>query len=264
MSDITKPPDDKPGGLTTGGLKGGKLRSSSSPFQQRVSQAAKQEASRVIDAGTMPNRIALLLDCSGSMSDPEQLKDGSSKKRIVLLQDAVSNFIARCNFVDTSVAVKTFPEKVSVLLSCERGYLMTIPFQLNAGGGTPMHSCVSSVLTDIPLTRGIIVSDGQATDWHDSFEPGYDDEPTARSSQDEILFSYKEQGVPIDCVHISLSTSGEELLKRIASITGGIFLKFTDVQAFANAFGFLTPGYRAMLGDGRMTAEQLGAKELKP
>jgi Mg-chelatase subunit ChlD len=109
------------------------------------------------------------------------------------------------------------------------------------------------------MTRGVIVSDGAATDWRDYFSNEEDD---IKGNVDEILLKYKEAGIPIDCVHISLGTSGEELLRRIAATTGGIFIKFTDVSAFAQAFGYLAPGFRAMLTDGRVSASDIGAREL--
>ena len=51
--------------------------------------------------------------------------------------------------------------------------------------------------------------------------------------------------------------------RKIASETGGIFIKFSDVNAFSKAFGYLTPSYRAMLTSGSVSASELGAKEIK-
>lgn len=263
MSDIVKKPDPPPtGGLM---LNKGKLRSSASPFQQRVAQAK----GNVEDATTMPNRLCLMLDKSSSMSEIEQTP---FKQRIDLLKDAVENFARRCDFSNTAVAIETFPPNVELQLTTMQSAITTAMFGVQASGNTPMHSCVVAALEKIPMTRGIIVSDGEATDWHESqlddeaafIGEALDEEPIALSGVPVgILSKYKMMGIPIDCVHIGDSTSGEELLRRIAKETGGIYLKFTDVGAFATAFAYLTPGYRAMLTDGRVSAAKLGAKELK-
>src|SRR5437016_2317808 len=62
--------------------------------------AAAQEA-----AETMPNRLALLLDCSGSMASP----DGATEPKIELLRQAVLAFIRDTDFGNTSEAILEFP-----------------------------------------------------------------------------------------------------------------------------------------------------------
>ena len=245
MADIIKKPD------ATALISGGKLKSTATGFQQRV----KKSQAETVDPATMPNRITLMLDKSGSMNDYEK----DSKRRIDLLKDAIENFVGRCNLNDTSVAIETFPPSIAVPLTSNRTILTSASYGLSASGNTPMRNCVESCLNKIPMTRGVIVSDGAATDWNDRFSNEEED----LKSADEILLKYKEAGIPIDCVHISLGTSGEELLRRIAATTGGIFIKFTDVSAFAQAFGYLAPGFRAMLTDGRVSASDLGAREIR-
>lgn len=243
----------KPPGTTAGGiqLNKGKLRSATSPFQQRVNAAKAVET----DAAAMPHRICLMLDKSSSMCAYET----TDKSRIALLKDAVQNFVQRCDFRNTAIAIETFPAALSVPLTSNGVMLSTSMFAIEAAGGTPMQECVQRVLTQVPLTRGVIVSDGEATDWHRN----YDEDESNTFAPDKLLATYKEQGIPIDTVHIGASSSGEALLRRIAKETGGIYLKFTDVSAFANSFGFLTPGYRAQLTDGSVSAAQLGAREIK-
>jgi hypothetical protein len=115
------------------------------------------------------------------------------------------------------------------------------------------------------MTRGVIVSDGGATDWErEGLGSDYrHDDTEQRQIAADILSIYKDQSIPVDCVHISQGTSGEDLLRKIAAETGGIFLKFSNVNAFSKAFGYLAPSFRAMLSDGSVTASQLGAKEIK-
>lgn len=244
--------DDAPSNVSLA-LNKGKLRSTTTPFQQRVNQARQEQG----DPHTMPNRIALLLDCSSSMSAME----AHGKSRMELLKDALQNFVGRCNFGDTALAVETFPPNFEIPLSTNQIHISGSIFAINASGNTPMQACVKRAIGKIPMTRAVIVSDGEATDWHGY---GYDDEDLSDNAPaDKTLQAYIEQHIPIDCVHISTGTGGEELLRQIAKATGGIFIKFTDVSAFAQAFGYLTPAYRAMLGDGRVTASDIRAREVE-
>jgi hypothetical protein len=238
-------------------IQGGKLSSKSTPFQQRVNKAKTEQ----VDAATMPNRVCLMLDRSSSMTHTEK----GDKKRIDLLKDAVSNFAARCDFSNTSVACETFPASRELALTSNSLVVNTFMFTIEASGNTPMHACVERCIGKVPMTRGVIVSDGEATDWYEDRYDRYheDGQIDDKPKQDDLLTKYKAAGIPIDCVHIGDSSSGEELLRKIAKETGGIFLKFTDVSAFSNAFGYLAPGFRAMLTDGRVSATELGASEVQ-
>jgi len=245
MSDLTKPSSSPPPVLS-----GGKLRSNAtSPFQQRIAQAKAVDSND--NAEKMPNRIVLMLDCSGSMY-------GES---IENLKEAVQNFAQRCNFADTSVAIETFPRhKHSLELTCNRSLIMNFVHMIDAGGDTPMRKCVEWCIEGISMTRGVIVSDGSPTDWHGNFEYEMSNDS---QNEDSVLKRYIEQKIPLDCVHIGDATSGEAFLKKIAEATGGIFLKFTDTSAFSTAFGYLTPAFRAMLTSGEVNAKGLGAKEIQ-
>lgn len=247
MSDIVKKDVfNSSTGLT---LNKGKLKSSSgTPFQQRVNQAKASEP----DAASMPNRLCLMLDRSSSMHG-EKLK---------LLKDAIDNFVSRCDFTNTAIAVETFPASHELSL-CSVGVLITSSVStINAAGSTPMRSCVAGCIEKVPMTRGIIVSDGEATDWHES-RYDHNIEQDVPTGDDNVLNLYKKAQIPIDCVHIGDSSSGEELLRRIAKETGGIYLKFSDVSAFSKGFSYLTPGYRAQLTDGSVSASDLGANEVR-
>jgi hypothetical protein len=262
MANLINKPDEASHKLVSG-----KLTSKQSGFKARIAEVKK--ATETTDPQTMPNRICLMLDCSGSMDSVEgEYGSKTSKRRIDLLKEAVQNFVSRCNFTDTSIAIATFPghSEKALPLTAQASLVIGYSVGLEASGGTPLHSCVTRCLTDLAMTRGVIVGDGGATDWIsgdvDAFDVDKDLEAKpiiARS----VLQLYKEQGIPLDCVHISSGSDGEELLRKIAAETGGIFLKFSDVNAFSKAFGYLTPGYRAMLTSGSVSASELGAKEIK-
>ncbi len=258
MTDIIKKESPPTTGLS---LNKGKLKAfGGTPFQQRVNQARASQP----DAASLPNRLCLMLDRSSSMSSFAGAVGQSSKDepKIELLKKAIDDFVSRCDLTNTAIAVETFPASLSLDLTNVSIMITTSVATISASGNTPMRSCVQLCLEKVPMTRGIIVSDGEATDWH-CYDLGDDGEEVATSTKDELLAKYKASQTPIDCVHIGDSSSGEELLRRIARETSGIYLKFTDVNAFSKGFSYLTPGYRAMLTDGRVDAAQLGATEVR-
>ena len=211
-----------------------------SPLQQRLRASAQRVEEAAAQVTTLPNRISLLLDSSGSMR-------GSKMEN---LKTAVNSFTQACDFCTTSIAVESFgrsPE-VSLPLVNNAGLVQLEVNQLAAEGGTPLADAMERALNNIPMTRAVIVSDGQA------------DRP---DDCEAFAGQYAKAGIPCDCVHIGESTAGEDLLKRIAELTGGIFMKFRESGNFAQAFKFLTPGFRALLTSGQVDAQAIGATEIK-
>jgi Mg-chelatase subunit ChlD len=236
---------------------------------QVIQEAALKNA---VDPLTCENRIAIMADCSGSMSG----RVISNKSKMDLLKEALRGFIDHVNFENTSVAITTFPlrqgygwdgEDNSIasggttakdLLSTNKTLLETTAQCLQDGGGTPMHEAMGKVINEIPLTRGIIISDGDA----DHFELAIAE---ARN--------FAKSETMVDTVHIGKSSRGEKLLQEIASITGGFYIKFDDVSSFAKSFSYLSPegraklalaaGPQATLAEKNEVAKLLGAKEIK-
>lgn len=193
------------------------------------------------DPLTRPNRLALMLDVSGSMYGD----------KIISLREAATGFVNACNFSDTAIALEPFGEHPVVNrvdLTTQQMMLVTTIQMLRDSGGTPMAEAMDYCLNTYSISRGVIVSDGQ---------------PDRETMVYEQARNYAEAGIPIDCVHIGLGGDGEECLKKVADITGGIFIKFTDITAFSKSFKYLTPGFRALLTTGAVTPAQLGAKEIK-
>jgi Mg-chelatase subunit ChlD len=212
-------------------------------LHQRVQKAETEKQQEGFNALTLPNRISLQLDISGSMSG--QYLD---RRKIDLLKDAILGFVGACDMSTTAAAMSTFPEKLVRPLT-NVGHLLIMESQtLEPTGSTPMADCMKTALENVNMTRGIIVSDGCA------------DNPDAALQQAR---AYASAEITVDTVHIGDENRGEELLKQIAEITGGMYIKFTDVSAFAKNFKFLTPGYRAMLTSGSVDAKTLGAAEIK-
>lgn len=245
---------------------------------------ASNQADKLNDPLTATHRIAIMADVSGSMGERNSDERGiSSKNKISHLKDALNSFLSQVNFDSTSVAIYTFPlhmgyswehpsedevdetggftpraSGIKFKLSHNEPMLKLAVDGLQASGGTPMHETMEKVINELPLTRGIIISDGEA------------------DSHDLTIMQAKHFAASetiVDCVHIGSSISGEALLQEIASLTGGLYLKFDNVTNFAKSFSYLTPEQRAKLalaaGPSATLAERsevaklLGAKEIK-
>jgi Mg-chelatase subunit ChlD len=251
----------KKGPVTSPVKVGKKLYSTTSTVEKRIREAQKQQESS--DATALPNRIVLLLDCSGSMNSMVT----KTQRRIDILKDAVLDFASSCQLgVDSAIGIKTLPDNQTLELETGLHKVHVFSAILEPTGGTPLQEFVERVAREFPLTRAIIVSDGQATDWHpryDTDEEGSDKGLVEEVKKSKAIEPYLEMQIPIDCIHISEDESGEELLKAIAEATGGIFIKFKDVGKLLRGLRFLTPAARLRLTDGRVSANELGADELK-
>lgn len=234
MSDITKKETD-PNKITT---TNGKIRfGQGSALHQRMQSSVNKKAERDVLVSQLPNRIGLMLDISGSMGG----------EKIEMCRLAGSSFAEQCDPNETAVAVNTFEPSVRISLTTQFNYISSEVQSLTTRGGTPMAEAMMDMLSNEPITRGVIVSDG---------------EPDCHGSEvTQIAQDYKDAGIPIDCVHIGDSESGEGILRNIAKITGGIYIKFTNVQNFAKNFKYLTPRYRALLAEPG-AAKLLGASEV--
>jgi len=212
---------------------GTKLRSTASKFQQRVVEAS-------IDPLMLPDRIVLALDCSGSMCGD----------KIESLKRAVVNFVRQCSPTKTALGLLTFGRSTedAVPLTTTYQIIEAVVNTASAQGGTPLYGCIDRIIRTSPVTRVVLVSDGC---------------PTDRGSEHSIVTSYKESGIPIDCVHIGDDSSGEDVLRWISTETGGIFLKFTDIHALTTGLSYLTPGLRGLLQSGTVDSKTIGAKEIK-
>jgi hypothetical protein len=241
------------------------------PLFQRVREAEVNsvgaDAGAEGDPNAKPNRIALLLDCSGSMSSFvfPPTGEATSVSKIQLLRKAVSGFITATDPADTSVALRTFPGKAYASeseaitrsarpLSSNKALLLLEAEGFTTAGGTPMAEAIRTALNEVSMTRAVLVSDGEA------------DSPLAAIEEAK---KYSEASLPIDCVHIGDSHGGEATLRAIAEATKGLYIKFADVTQFSKSFAFLAqPAFRAMLTEGdtvakREALKQLGATEVR-
>ena len=210
-----------------------------------------KEVVPTLDPRKLPNRLALICDFSGSMGDRASGRwdTDNIKTKLQLLQEAVQDFALRSNPGDTALAVESFPSGFRIELTNDTQQIYMRMLSISTLGNTPMGEGLSNGLEHHSPTRAMLISDGEQTDGDACF------------AQAE---KYKNREINVDCVHIGASAAGEETLKRIASITGGMYMKFKDVQSFSQSFHYLLPAERAQIA-GMLpseTARLLGADEV--
>jgi Mg-chelatase subunit ChlD len=191
-------------------------------------------------------------DTSGSMASPDYHGDeygrSETETKIELLRRAFDSYLNNCTAALNAVGLATFPEQAYEVPTQNYAELRNLIRQLIAEGGTPLAAAMNYVCENEPITHGVIISDGDADD---------------RELPIAIAKKFASKLVKIDTVHIGSSSGGEALLKEIAEITGGIYVKFTDVNNFAKTFQYLSPAKRGLLTSSKNPVALLGAADVK-
>lgn len=186
-------------------------------------RASAKAALAEVKPESVPNRYAIGFDDSGSMG--EQIRDAHK---------AIAGFLASCSPLETSVAIYPYNREAKPLTNMfdvVNAYVSGI----KATGGTPLWTILGRMLVEVPLTRGIIFSDGSPTD----------------DETDQIKIA-RDKHVPVDTVFIGY---GESLvLNDIAERTGGVYLKFDDITTFGKQLKYLSPKYVALLSNADLKA----------
>ena len=205
-------------------------------------QLAEREAAEATYVASLPNRIVALADDSGSM-------EGSKNES---LRSALKSFLDAIDTSSTAVSIQTFNDSVRHQFTTIIPGIKKTVDRIQAPGGTPLAAAMNRVLETFALTRQIIISDGQS-----------DNDTASRASAQ----TYREAGIPCDTLYIEHTASpGEEppgitLMRDIAEITGGVFIHFTNLDAFVKALSYLVPENRHKLL-GANIAGLLGAAEI--
>lgn len=209
-----------------------------------------QQQAPTSDPKSMPHRLAIIADFSGSMSEYADRSATITKSKLELLKDAIQDFSIKSDETTTAIAIESFPDGFRVDLTTDKQSIWLRMFGATTLGDTPMGRGLSNGLEFHSPSRAMLISDGEATDGDESYR------------QAEI---YRKREIPIDCVHIGSSRGGEERLEKIAEMTGGIYIKFTDVSSFSQSFHYLLPESRDQIAG--MLPEQrsnlLGCDESK-
>jgi hypothetical protein len=200
-----------------------KLGSKLNRFHQQVTQGAK-EAERIASAPSVASfadmsSTVIFPDCSGSMGEQVGNEYGSEHHdKSFYCRQAVDTFLDNCFAGATKVGLASFPELVVLEPTHDLVAVRNAAKAIEPTGSTPMHEPLEYVIDNWPCTHGIIISDGSP-----------DDKPAVI----EAAKAYKERNIKLDAVHIGSDIGGEDLMKQVAGLTGGIYIKFTNVAAFA-------------------------------
>lgn len=197
-----------------------------------------------IDPKTLPNRLGLVFDDSGSMSG-DAIENAHS---------AVKNFTSCCSFQDTSIALYPLNQD-NKPLTVDYDILNMYVMGLNATGGTPLYTVLLKMYENEDLTRAVVFSDGSPTDSKlVGFSESWDSKP--KDFAVGIISKYKSKEIPIDTIYIGIKeSSGYREMEEIARLTGGIFIHFTDSMSLNQNLKYLAPRYRALLANPEIKAK---------
>lgn len=195
-----------------------------------------------LDPKTVPNRIGMVFDDSGSMAG----------KKIDDAHDAVKNFTLSCNFQDTSIAV--YPINLEPKpLTVDYDILNIFVIGIKATGGTELYTVLDRLITNESITRAVVFSDGEPTD---SSLIKVTDSWMAKSPDyaKQVVEKYKNKELPVDTIFLGEShysdetqSNGYKEMKTLAEMTGGVFIHFTDSSSLSKNLKYLAPKYRALL-----------------
>jgi hypothetical protein len=152
--------------------------------------------------------------------------------KIDLMKQAVNKYLDDCSPISNYVGLASFPESCYESPTGLHSKIRDLIKDLTPTGGTPMGAAMGYVLDNEALTHGVIISDGCADTPDECIE---------------IAKEYKAKAIKLDCVHIGDDTGGEETLQKIAELTGGIYVKFSDMDSFRKNFQYLAPAKRGLL-----------------
>lgn len=194
-----------------------------------------------INPKTVPHRLGLIVDDSGSMGS-----DGMQN-----VHKAVKGFTNNCSPTDTSIAIYPLNMKPKSLV-CDYDLVNLFVSSLQATGGTPIYGILDLLITTEDITRAVLFSDGSPTDssilTHGNEGSLWASKP--REVAIGTLKKYTDKEIPIDTIFIgNAGSTGYNEMKKIAEITNGTFIHFTDSNSLASGLKYLAPKYRALLAN---------------
>jgi Mg-chelatase subunit ChlD len=196
-----------------------------------------------IDPKTVPNRLGLIIDDSGSMGD-----DGMKNAHM-----AVQGFTANCNMKDTSIAVYPLNREAQHLI-CNFDLVNLYVSSLLPTGGTPIYTVLDKLITKESITRAILFSDGSPTDSTcsvtEEIPNNFSWAPKTPEQAMRVVKLFTEKEIPIDTIYIgSDGSAGYKEMKELARLTNGTFIHFKDSHSLATGLKYLSPKFRALLAN---------------
>lgn len=218
--------------------------------------AQKEQAKKMLDELdplTMPNKLAILFDDSGSMASKNEKGD---KTKIEDAKAGIRNFTAQCSPRDTAVSV--YPLNADPKpLTCNFDLLNLLVASIGPTGGTPLYGKTIELLNDASaFTRGILFSDGEPTDGSGYYSAYEEDVPSRTNIKEQMIDLAVAKKIPLDTIYIGpANNAGYRLMKEIADRTGGIFIHFVDSASLSQNLKYLAPALRGILMNAELKAK---------
>lgn len=215
-----------------------------------AARASYAEIMKNIDPKTVPNRIGIVLDDSGSMGSEGM--DNAHK--------AVKGFTNSCNMTDTSIAVYPLNAKAQTL-TCDYDILNAYVCGIGSTGGTPIYGILANLIEQESITRAVVFSDGEPTDSSCLVGESPDNNDFYYGSKDPqkamaVVAIYNRKEVPVDCIYIGEDTAkGYREMKKLAELTNGTFIHFKDISSLSTGLKYLSPKYRYLLANPEIKAK---------
>lgn len=209
-----------------------------------------EQTMKNIDPKTVPNRIGIVLDDSGSMGY-EGMQNAHK---------AIKGFTNSCTLTDTSIAVFPLNAKQQTL-TCDYDILNAYVTGIGATGGTPVYGILYNLIEVESITRAVVFSDGEPTDSSCLSGEPQDNNDFYYGSKDpkkamEVIAVYQRKEIPIDTIYIGPdATKGYREMKKLAELTNGTFIHFKDMSSLSTGLKYLSPKYRALLANPEIKAK---------
>lgn len=182
--------------------------------------------------------LVLVIDYSASMNAPEM----SGVRRIDAVKDAVNELLGDCTKGATRIAVVKFSSDSYVVVPLTPKYEMVREGMASIRPHKSTHILPALQiaqqildLQEVRVKRMIVLSDGEA---HDAIEA--------------IVWATDKRtdGTIIDTVYFNNVSYGEDLMVKLADISGGKFSRAENAKQLATTFKELEAKTRGLLGPG--------------
>lgn len=209
-------------------------------------QKAGIDINAVVDVSKLEHRIGIVFDDSGSMS----------MSAIQNAQKGVEAFCQVCSPINTAIAL--YPLNLEPRsLTNNMGLIIVTANTYKSSGGTPANRVLQAMIEKEPITRAVVFTDGGFTDNHVYYEKDelLPEKFQGRSNLYKTATLYKDKNVPIDTIYIGIGDHSD--MQLLSEYTGGLYVKFEDMEQLKKGLKYLAPTFRAMLTSGQQIKDKI-------